>query len=138
MHHNNLYQVTNFDDPVFVNLVNLVKSEAGVPNTRNWEHKVPSKCEALINTSTKAWERDGILVARNKVIMKSPLFQYLWDCTVQAAQVSSSTYASAEQNPLVGKPGNEASSASSDSVTPTAKTSENNCARKVVAAVLNI
>jgi hypothetical protein len=132
MHHHDLYQVTNINDPIFVDLVNLVKSEAGVPNTRNWEHKVPAKCTDLINMSTRAWKRDGLLVTHNNVIMKSPPFQYLWDCAVQAAQVSSSTGLSAEQNLPFSSPENEARSIDCSSVNRAAEALEGSYAHKVV------
>ena len=69
-------------------LVELVKSHAGLPNTRNWEQKVPDKCKALIATSTKIWKRDGLLVTRYTVIRKSDVFQHLWDCAIQAASMT--------------------------------------------------
>jgi hypothetical protein len=90
MHYHNLYQVTNPDDPLFADLVNLVKSEAGVPKTRNWEQKVPGKCRVLIDTSTRAWKKDGLLVVRNNVTTKCDTFQYLWDCAIHAAQIQMS------------------------------------------------
>jgi len=86
MHEKNLYQVSTSDDPVFVNLVDLVKSQAGVPITRNWEQKVPDKCRGLIATSTKIWKRDGLLVTRNNVTRKTEVFQYLWDRAIKAAR----------------------------------------------------
>lgn len=87
MHEKNLYQVSTSDDPVFIDLVDLVKSQAGVPITRNWEQKVPDKCRGLIATSTKIWKRDGLLVARNNVTRKTEVFQYLWDRAIHAAHV---------------------------------------------------
>ncbi len=90
MHEKNLYQVSNLYDPVFVDLVDLVKTQARVPTTRNWEQKVPDKCRELINTSTRTWKRDGLLITRNHLTRKTDIFQYLWKCATQAAQPSSS------------------------------------------------
>jgi hypothetical protein len=98
MHEKNLYQVSNPDDTVFVDLVDMVKSLAGVPNTRNWEQKVPDNCRSLISTSTKTWEWDGLLFTQKNLTRKTEVFQYLWDCAIQAARVSHSTAQSIERN----------------------------------------
>ena len=138
MHHHDLYQVTNINDPIFVDLVNLIKSEAGVPNTRNWEHKVPAKCTDLINTSTRAWKRDGLLVTHNNVIVKSPLFQHLWDRAVQEAKASSSTDLSVEQNPTLSGFENEARLIDCNSVNKMGGALEGSHAHKVVISCPNI
>jgi hypothetical protein len=49
---------------------------------------VPGKCRALIETSTSAWKKDGLLVVRNNVTTKCDTFQYFWHCAIQAAQAS--------------------------------------------------
>jgi hypothetical protein len=131
MHHHDLYQVRNVNDPIFVDLVNLVKSEAGVPNTRNWEHKVPSKCISLIDMSTRAWKRDGILVTRNNVITKSRLFQYLWNSAVQAALLNNSASLPAGQNLPLSSLENDSNSIECDSVNGAAGPSGDSYARKV-------
>lgn len=108
MHEKNLYQVNNLYDPAFVTLVDLVKSQAGVPNTRNWEQKAPDKCRGLINASTRSWERDGFLVTHCNLTRKTEVFQYLWDCATQAAQVSYSTAQSIDRAFPRGEPVNTA------------------------------
>jgi hypothetical protein len=139
MHEKNLYQVSNLDDPIFVDLVDLVKSQAGVPNTRNWEQKVPDKCRSLINTSTRAWKRDGLLVTHNNLTRKSEVFQYLWDCAIHVARVSDL----AAQPPMQrafprGEPGNTASSVVFDSMTGAGWSSENTHSRKVMIYLIDM
>jgi hypothetical protein len=132
MHEKNLYQVSNPDDPVFVEMVELVKSQAGVPNTRNWEQKVHDKCRDLINTSTRTWKRDGLLVARNNVTWKTGVFQYLWDCAIQAAHVSIVAAQSIERTLPRGEPSNSASSVNLDSMTGSGWRPDDNQSRKVL------
>jgi hypothetical protein len=115
-----------------VDLVDLVKSQAGVPNTRNWEQKVPDKCRGLINTSTRTWKRDGLLVARSNLTRKTEVFQYLWDCAIQAARVS---YLAAEPINRIfprGEPGNTASLVDFDSMTGAAWSPEDSHSKKVL------
>lgn len=131
MHRTNLYQVTNTNDPAFVNLVNLVKSQVVVPNTRNWQQKVPEKCRALINTSTETWKQDGLLVTRNNLTRKSEVFQYLWDCAIKAARVSYSVAQSIERPFPRGELGKNTSSIDVDSMARTGLTPEDSCSRKV-------
>jgi hypothetical protein len=114
MHHKDLYQVSSLTDPAFVDLINLVKTEVRVPNTRNWENKVPEKCKTLINTSAEDWERDGILVKGNNMRLKSHLFKVLWDCEVHAAQGRLSTEVPARQ--ISPSPANQASSVNGDTI----------------------
>jgi hypothetical protein len=57
----------------------------------------------LINTSTKIWKRDGLLVTRNGVTRKTEGFQHLWDDAIQAACVSHLEAQSIEET----FPGNE-------------------------------
>jgi hypothetical protein len=132
MHERNLYQVTNPDDPALVNLVDLVKSQARVPNTRNWEQKVPDKCRGLINTSTRTWKRDGLLVTRNNFTRKTEVFQYLWDCAIQAARVSHLAAQSNERTFPRDEPRNTASSVDFDSVTAIEWSPEDSHPRKVL------
>lgn len=132
MHERNLYQVSNTDDPIFAELVDLVKSQAGVPNTRNWEQKVPDKCRGLINTSTKTWKRDGLLVARNNSTRKTEIFQYLWDCAVQSARVSHLAAQSTNRTFPRGRPRNTAGSVDSDSITGAGGNQEDSHSRKVL------
>jgi hypothetical protein len=131
MHDKNLYQVTDPSDPVFVYLVNLVKSQAGVPNTRNWEQKVPAKCKALINTSTQIWKRDGLLVTQDNLTRKSEVFQYIWHCAVQAAWLSYSAARSVELTLARGEPENTTSLVDVDSMTGIGSTPEDCHSRKV-------
>lgn len=132
MHERNLYQVSNPDDPIFAELVDLVKSQAGVPNTRNWEQKVPDKCRGLINSSTRTWKRDGLLVARNNLTRKTEVFQYLWDCAIQAARVSHLAAQSTERTSPRGGPGNTAGSVDFDSMTGAGGSPEDSHSRKVL------
>jgi hypothetical protein len=132
MHEKNLYQVSNLDDPTFVDLVDLVKSQAGVPNTRNWEQKVPDKCRGLINTSTRTWKRDGLLVARSNLTRKTEVFQYLWDCAIQAARVSYLAAQSINRIFPRGEPGNTASLVDFDSMTGAGWSPEDSHSKKVL------
>jgi hypothetical protein len=136
MHERNLYQVSNPDDPVFVEVVELVKSQAGVPNTRNWEQKVHDKCRDLINTSTRAWKRDGLLAARNNATWKTGVFQYLWDCAVQATRVSLLAAQSIERTLPRGEPRNTDSSGNLDSMTESGWRPEDSQSRKVLIFLL--
>ena len=88
MHEKNLYKVRVSDDPTFKGLVELVKSHAGVPNTRNWEQKVIDKCRSLIIRSERIWKRDGLLVTSYNLTKKSKIFQYYWDCEIRVNQVT--------------------------------------------------
>jgi len=132
MHEKNLYQISNPDDPAFVDLVDLVKSQAGVPNTRNWEQKVPDKCRGLINTSTRTWIRDGLLVAHNNLISKAEGFQYLWDCAIQATQVSYLVAHSIDRTFPRSEPGNIASLVEFDSMTGAGWSPEDSHSEKVL------
>jgi hypothetical protein len=131
MHEKNLYQASNLDDFVFVNLVDLVKSQAGVPNTRNWEQKVPDKCRGLIKTSTRTWKRDGLLVARNNLTRKSEVFQNLWDLAIQAARESHLAAQSIKRTFPRGEPRNIASSVGFDSMAGAGWSPEDSRSRKV-------
>lgn len=132
MHEKNLYQFSNPDDPAFVGLVELVKSQAGVPNTRNWEQKVLDKCRDLINTSTRIWIRDGLLVTRNNVTWKTGVFQYLWDCAIEAARMSLLAAQSIERTLPRGEPWNTAVSVNLDSMTESGWRPEDSPSRKVL------
>jgi hypothetical protein len=132
MHEKDVYQVSNPDDPAFVDLVDLVKSQAGVPNTRNWEQKVHDKCRGLIKTSTRAWKRDGLLVARNNLTRKTEVFQYLWDCAIQAAQVSYLAAQSINRTFPRGEPGSTASLIDFDSMTGAGWNPEDSHSEKVL------
>jgi hypothetical protein len=104
MHENNLYQVDNPDDPLFVGLVDLVKSQAGLPSTRNWEQKMPWKCRDLVYRSTRTWKKDGLLVTRNNLTKKRQLFQSLWDRAIEEAEAIERSSPSGEprdRSPLV-------------------------------------
>jgi len=132
MHEENLYQVSNPDDPTFVELVNLVKSQAGVPNTRNWEHKVPDKCRSLINTSTRTWKRDGLLVTRNNSTRKSEAFQYIWDRAILVARMSHTSAQPMQCAFPRGEPGKTASSVDIDSMTGAGWSPESTRSQKVL------
>jgi hypothetical protein len=132
MHEKNLYEVSNPDDSAFVDLVNLVKSQAGVPNTRNWEQKVPDKCRGLINISTRTWKRDGLLVAHNNLISKAEVFQSLWDCAIQATQVSYLVAQSIDRTFPRSEPGNIASLVDFDPMTGAGWSPEDSHSEKVL------
>ena len=127
-----MYKVSNPDDPAFVDLVDLVKSQAGVPNTRNWEQKVLDKCRGLINTSTRTWKLDGLLVSRNNLTRKAEVFQYLWHCAIQAARVSRLAGKSIERTFPRGEPGNATSLVDFDSMTRAGWSPEDSHSRKVL------
>jgi hypothetical protein len=92
MHEKNLYHVRNSDDPAFVDLVDLVKSQAGVRNTRKWDQKVLDKCRSLIDASANAWKRDGLLVVCNNLTKKTEAFQYYWNCAKQVAHLNDQSF----------------------------------------------
>jgi hypothetical protein len=115
-----------------VDLVDLVKSQAGVPNTRNWEQKVPDKCRGLINTSTRTWKLDGLLITRNNLTRKSEIFQYLWDSAVQAARESRLPAPSSERAFPRAESGNMASSVDLVSGPRAGGSPEDNHSRKVL------
>ena len=74
-----------------MDLVGLLISNAGLPNTRDLNEKACHKCISFLEASTKAWVKIGLLVTNNGNLVKCPSLQQLWDKyfgEFQASQVS--------------------------------------------------
>jgi hypothetical protein len=113
-------------------LVNLLKSHAGLPNTRNWEQKISDKCMVLINTSARAWEQDGLLVNNDICLRKSDVFQYLWESAIQAAQMTYAAAQSIEQAFQSDESGKTTGSVNIDLMTGTTIAGQDSYSRKVL------
>lgn len=85
MHFCNLYELTDFKDERFVQLVGFLLTTSSIPDFTRAKDVLSERCAALIYSSAYQWRRDGMLTmdANNRLI-KSTIFDQVWNDAVQS------------------------------------------------------
>jgi len=72
-----LYHVCESNTRLFTQLVSLLGSNAGLPETAELIVKVIQRCKSLIDASASTWKEQGLLVGNGKLLRKSESFKRL-------------------------------------------------------------
>jgi hypothetical protein len=72
-----LYHVCEPNTKLFTELVSLLGSNAGLPDTEELIAKVIQRCKSVIDASASTWKEQEVLVGNGKFLRKSASFKRL-------------------------------------------------------------
>jgi hypothetical protein len=84
MHIYNLYRINSVYDADLMDIVKSFIASVGLPAVSEIYDEVAKKCLSLLQPSIKSWQSEGLLVlGEHNTLVKSPLFQKVWDRALQ-------------------------------------------------------